>query len=558
MGQNMREIIREYTDYVAKQGGRHERLYDEIISKLAEYVQELKCNKYYSTKKLLQEYAKDEKPLTLVIWDLGSGFIDWKNYLNKNSFLHENPFSIEWYRLDIVYEKDDCKYIQYCWEGKIKFIKVNINLLQSSFDTKAMEGLKEKIGSAWPDIIIAKHFFSRLQFRQEENEENVEERAKDLINFYYHCLEPEGRFILVDIKHDHPSLDSQCSQIGKELQQRKISKQFANYWEQGLKNAKNYKVDKGAKAVFDNHNNQIKTYNNNYNFILIKDKIPNIFMEEIHRKNSPVKREKLINADIRKEFILQCLTKISDMPITRILDVGVGDGRFSKYLFSYVQKRSWEYKGIEILCKNLFERGENRDCEECENYEKEVAYGTNFFNFNSKEKYGAIFLLFMTHLYKHWQVMIYKAKKLLEKGGYLVIGFRDDVFSFWRYGYFVYDNFKSPIRDIFKKYWCLRREKGIRNFEQMNNNICPTDVIRFAEKHGIGFKVHDIVKISKVYNYTVSGEDLVPENKIYWSFSYVGLTKLDKEYLKKEFKCPEISSWLQQSLGAYILKKVRC
>lgn len=536
-------LLQEYTEFVSKDW--HRSIYEKILAQVLDYIEQLKSDTYYGKSLLAYEdFPKSQNMdgLNLVLWDLGSGLVDWTMFDAFRTISEGSRLNIIWYRFDKVYKAQAEPVAQQ--KGKVKLIERQLDLFPSGFSTTDMEKLLKYTDSKWPDIIIAKHFFSRVEIPSDKIKSQVklEEVMKDLINFYFHCLEPGGVFIIADTSSDSAHLETVIQQ---KVNAGEISAPLATYWRQGLALAKERKVKQSIYECLYEGNGGELSLEFDHNFLYVKKKDPNIFAT---KRIIKAPRADLFSEDVCKDFILQ-ITEHLDFPKgAQLLDVGVGDGRFSRHLFNVALKKGWGYKGIEILPETKI----SNDVKELDRW---VSFKTNFFCLEGREKYDAVFLIFMLHLHKHWKIMLHKAYELLSKGGYLVIGFRPDNFSYWRYGMFL-DNFQSPIKISFQEYWRLREAAGIRNFDQMINNIAPFNAVNIAEE--LRFKVVDVVKAINVRQYELKKEHFCPGKKdpTYWSFSTLGLTSKDIEYLERNFKFYPASDLLFETVAAYIMKKI--
>lgn len=529
------DIIKIYTKLTEK---FHKKEYEAILDHINKYI-ERQNKTYYLTKKRLE----------ITIWDVGSGWIAWEKFPLYEEI--KTKAIIRWVRIDKIYNNTykDKNYF---------YIKENIDLdelLNDTNNNKAdylLNKINQKIkkimpeGIDYPDIIIAKHFFSRLECNEEED---ANEKLKRLIRLFYGCLQPEGLFILVDLKDDAKLPRDYRSRL-KELSISKPEQQMLeNYWKEGINLAKKNKISFKANQIFKNRKGEFKAFeivvkkDFKRNFMLVVQKRGHIF-KDITIKS----RKALMDKELRRNFIRRIF---SELPIKRassrkirVLDVGFGDLRFSEIIIKEANKFGYQYKGIDIknIDKRIMAKLVSKDV---------VIRKQDFFRMK-KEKFDIIFLLFMLHLYRHWHILIDKSKELLNPNGILVIGFRYDLFSLWRYGIFL-DNAKSEIKDVFRKYWELRGRIGWPLYSQFHNNFLPADAIQYCLNKG--FRQIDVFSKSKLVNIELNRENLIPEKRTTWSISFIGLTPFDKEELKYLIGDIKISETVEQTLGAAILKK---
>jgi len=520
-----KNILQEYAEFSPKW---HKEIYEIILKGIANYL------KFPIYNEVLTDYhnfrkSKSKSGITITLWDLGSGLIDWTQFDSFKEIRNRQVF-IKWYRLDKGYKQGDIKRISI---NNVEFIPICQDLYPESFDVNGLEKLRRNINSNWPDIIIAKHFFSRIEGNLNLNIDlNIESIIK-IINFYYHCIEPGGLFIISDVSSS-ADFNIVKHSITEKRASNEISDDFADYWFNGLCLAKNRSIERAIKKCFGEIEQTI-----NHNFIHLETKISNMFVENKIKK-TPRKLAFSATNDLYKDLILKTVEKLNLKEEHRILDVGVGDGRFSSHLKEISKLKKWEYCGLDIIKKQCEIEGVRWEC--------------NFFALKEQEKYSAVFLIFMLHLYKHWELMIHKAYDLLAPNGYLVIAFRDDHFAYWRYG-ILGDNFNSPVKSKLMDYWEQRKKLGIRNYDLLLNATYAFHTVNFAEE--MGFKVLEVIKVNKVGTIKITHEDILPNsNALRWSFPVIGVSNVDIENLKKRITHFSVSDDLYESVVAYILQKV--
>ena len=172
----------------------------------------------------------------------------------------------------------------------------------------------------------------------------------------------------------------------------------------------------------------------------------------------------------------------------------------------------------------------------------------------SYERYSAVFLFFVLHSLKFWQLYIYRAWELLQDGGYLVLGFRDDNFCYWLHGVFT-DSIASCIKDAMHGYWARRCALGIRNYDQMFNVISPVLSIRVAED--LGFVTEDTIRVSNVREYQVLRNHFcwTGEEPAYWNIARVGVSVQDAQALAGSFAPQAVDDTLNETMVVFIMKK---
>jgi SAM-dependent methyltransferase len=519
----LNEDLNLISNYTKLTSNLHKDIYERILSEVINNLKET-ADKYG------EALTNGRELLTVNVWDLGSGLIEWENINGFKEINKINGIKINWYRIDKIYQE----------EKSITNNNVTFKYIRCEIEIKNIDEFfkyyKEKCQNiyCYPDIIIAKHFFSRLESEQEQ--------IKKGIRTFYGYLNPGGVFIIADVKSDfvdindtdkEEKINSICSSDDEISKNRLLF-----YWKKGLELAKINKINECIKDIFENLGSLV-SLNDQRNFIFTCKKEDTIFEKEV------TSRANLLDENLRGSFIKEIMESLIDYPEnSKVLDVGVGDGRFSKFIIKECELKQWQYKGVELKSPEKIEGlpGNIKN--------KGIIFNQNYFKIDPQEKFDIIFLLFMLHIFTHWHLAIKYAHELLNPGGTLVLGFRYDLFSMWRHDIFI-DNFDSKIKEILKNYWRMRNERGWFLSPKLLNNLYNKEPIDFAIKNG--FQLHNIVLKSNILKYYFKYEDLEPSRRK-WSFACLGYTPYDSEILKS-IENLNICEELEQVIVGIILKK---
>lgn len=496
--------------------------FDEAVARLRAYIKDLTSDDVYSeTFKDLEEHEnkRHKEGLRLVVWELGRNTRPWQRELSAKTRMW--PLRTRWYRFIPDEEVPSDTAIE--WSGNTEFIAKKLSLVRGLCEKVLHSDEMEKLvrdpqsGLEWPDIIVADHFFSDQDLPSPE--------FGSLVNSLYHFVEPGGLFL---------TIESGNSSAGAAI---------ADFMDQ---NGGRCGSSRAAQSVCS----------------LLKQ--PNIYDRGTHKISD---RKAIFNDVTCQEAVLRTLDRM-DLPSgSRLLDVGVGDGRFSVHILDGSRRNNWIYHGLEMSSDPAM----NPNPDVRPDLEGLRPLAKNFFAFSPEhhvgalsrndpsfsQGYSAIFLFFVLHCFKHWQLYIYKAWQLLAPGGYLALSFRDDNFSFWLHGMFS-DGFLSSVKDALQNYWDMRSRFGIRTFDQMWNVVSPTQSVGFAEE--LGFRVADVVRVSTARPYALRRSDFVPDPETgmatHWNIARVGVTKSDEQSLRHAFGPEMVEDVLNETMVVFILKKV--
>jgi SAM-dependent methyltransferase len=235
-----------------------------------------------------------------------------------------------------------------------------------------------------------------------------------------------------------------------------------------------------------------------------------------------------------------------------ILDVGVGDARFSRHIFHSAKARNWRYTGLELSSHPSM----HPESAELSRY---VCFATNYFAWDTGEAYDAIWLLFVMHSFRHWPLYLFKASQLLKPGGHIVLSFRSDDFTRWTHGQFLAsDPADDPVRITCERYWRKRSELGIRFFDQMANVLSPAPVLKIAEQ--MGFNVVGRPPMDRIIerrHYRLRKADFCPIHgePVFWNIGRIGVSTDDESALHGSFQPELVESTLDEITEIQVLRR---
>ncbi len=591
--------------------GWHQVGYEAILKSLKAYINFLASEHVYTeihwkeSIKYLNKYTDPKSlPNDLILWDLGSGDIPWKDlsyFTEINDLLEDIGIQLKWFRLDIRYQEN--------FEYKVrqtvfKFVGTDLSTwfacgrpVSLSFMKNFMQ--EELCESRWPDIIIAKHFFSRLTSSEPDklaylNKSDTDIQKKLIRNgilSFYHALDNGGFFLVEDVFGETNDINAVRDFI-KRIDD--LDNEFRDYWEDGLKQAERLKISSIIKTIWSNtqeykkkdevvekmfvekkwnyipHFRTVEScfgnemFSHNFLFSVLKE--PNIFLSDsIYKRPRKDTFTDKIYSKVSKQ-VFQAFKNVlivnhdknsSEIGKINILDVGVGDGRFSRFFYEMCKKQGWNYHGVEIRNESNFTNHTFLN----DLMKKKVAFGSNFFALSSEIKYDAILCFFFFHMYKFHQLTLYKLFQLLKPGGVVAIAIRNDNFAKWRNNYITrYDN--HPLAKILKEYWDLRNNVGIRNYDSLDLNVSLSklaDLIVY-----LGMDIIDVITVLQTSK--IKMDDLInklePYNDVLFSFARVGMSDEDIQHVKQEVvdqlvrKYPNFRSYdILEQITIYFIQK---
>ncbi|MGD2086351.1 MAG: class I SAM-dependent methyltransferase [Candidatus Aminicenantes bacterium] len=483
----------------------------------------------------IYEFSRKYNKRELNIWDLGSNFKIWE--LKEFDSININIHSFDLFGTEISNSsKIDCA------NKKTYFFK------QDLFEENIEDKLQRFINNGrlhYPNIIISKHFFTRYN-RNDKNIEDAKKSIKRNIKKMWNFLEPEGIFIIVDIL----SIDDINKEETFDFVEKKISYMIKHellriedrdeaieMWYSGILCASRIELLKIINDLFVGEEiTSHKKFNDSRNSILLFHKKPNVFFDKdtdifSGRMDTP-------NHPLTSNVLLKIFNQISKVHTKdqheiqlNVLDVGIGNLRFTKGIFDFLKDSKEIFPNIktrlflnDINKKYMDYAKDNLKSENME-FPSEYLPG-DFFDISIEGiKFKIIFLNFMFHITYFWEALIKKAFDLLEDCGYLIGTIRFDKFSQYRSGIFLGESEKKEL-EIFSEYWQQRNVEKIRTYEYLFNNNFITDIMN--EIRNVGFKLDQFYLYSVPTKQEISIRQFRDE---FWSYFSVGLLKEDREFL---------------------------
>jgi SAM-dependent methyltransferase len=235
---------------------------------------------------------------------------------------------------------------------------------------------------------------------------------------------------------------------------------------------------------------------------------------------------------------------------SRVLDVGVGDGRFSQHFLRETVRRGGEYFGIEMTSKP-----------EIRPKYPEVAartrFDTNFFCLDEAAQYDLVILFFVFHSVKHWPLFFYQARNILKPGGLVMFANRDDRIIRWTHGRFFNTEMleASAVREETVRYWDLRQKCGVRTFDQTTTIIDRERCTQAANE--MGFINDRVVVVDFLRQYCLDRRQLSPgeDDPAMWNIGRVGLTRSDRRSLSGAFSKDVVEEALVENVFVSMMRK---
>jgi hypothetical protein len=237
----------------------------------------------------------------------------------------------------------------------------------------------------------------------------------------------------------------------------------------------------------------------------------------------------------------------------RLLDVGVGDGRFSRSVLTWCERLGVEYVGTEMASKPALMSNAARVA-------AHTRYGTNFFCMSEREEYDAILLFFVFHSTKHWPLFLFHASRMLRPGGVVFLSNRTDPFIRWTHGDFEGsepERAQAPLLyDETRSYWTMREERGIRRFGQIATASNPDYCLNAASR--LGFHLEARFVAEREREYLLHRRQLCPDQDgpAMWNVGRVGLTRSDRQALANSIRMETISATLPENTVISVLRKI--
>jgi len=373
-----------------------------------------------------------------------------------------------------------------------------------SFDVGRMQQALTAAGTPWPDVIITDRLFSDC-FRSTPSADLI----VNALNFLYHFTEAGGLLISAE-RSGAPctfAVNSFFSANGVRPD------------------------DVSASAVA---------------WVLYKE--PNIYTA----KTGPANRSSIFLESTCRRAMEQTLERLPLGTAPEVLDVGVGDGRFSRYIVDGCSARRWRYTGLEIA-----KHKEMKPRPEWDDLARMVHYDANFLAWNER-KYDVVFLLFVLHTFHRWPLYIYQAWRLLRPGGFLLIGTRDDRFTQWIHGEIKIRTSCAPenaLESTCRSYWRARWERGVRNFDHIRNALTAAPVWAYACR--LGFAEESPVRVRGERTYHFERDHICPADAhAVWNVGRVGVTVQDREALRNFLSPDPIEVRMEEHMNVAIYRKL--
>lgn len=238
-----------------------------------------------------------------------------------------------------------------------------------------------------------------------------------------------------------------------------------------------------------------------------------------------------------------------------MLDVGVGDGRFSVHFLREARKRGWNYSGLDVTAEP-----EMRP--KFPELLPFTRFAKNFFSIEpEEERYDAIVLLFVFHAFRYWPLYLYQAFRLLRPGGIVLLSNRTDPFLRWTHGAMTENEkrepsaLESPVLTECRRYWHTRDVNGIRLFDQIATATAISACTDAAER--LGFEQLDRIEVSAERPYRLFRTDLCPDEgePALWNVGRVGVSALDGRKLRAAWVNPVVEDTLPENMILTVMRK---
>jgi SAM-dependent methyltransferase len=361
-------------------------------------------------------------------------------------------------------------------------------------DVAELESIRTRVGADWPDLILINEHLPDLSFCSPEIS------MRDWLIFLYHVLEPGGLIVA-------PICDPVVA----------------------LSEAREFDRDQriGNCIVFAKETS-----------IYV---VPGI---------SLANRSSIFDPGTCEESVTAAFRQINLNPESRMLDVGVGDGRFSQHFLREADKQGAEYVGIEMTSKPEIQP-------KLPELTARTLFDTNFFCFGRTSEFDLVALFFVFHSVKHWPLFLYHAWRVLKPGGRVLFANRDDRIIRWTHGRFFKDELSvaSMIRSETARYWERRSACGARTFAQTTTIIDRDRCTQAARE--MGFVLEHVVSVQRLRHYCLERRQLCPaeDEPAMWNIGRIGLSRTDRRELSKAFSVDVVQETLDENLFVTIMQK---
>lgn len=380
----------------------------------------------------------------------------------------------------------------------------NLSILSPADETTsvcALESIRAKAAAEWPDLILAGVALDRITANTSPDS------IRRLGILLYHLLEPGG-MIVAPLSLQSPVAAETLLKLG-EAQEFDQTRRIAD--------------------------------------CIVFDKETSIYTA----KTIPVaNRSSIFDPGSCEDSALAAFRTLPLQPASRVLDVGVGDGRFSRHFLRQTEARGGEYIGIEMTSKP-----------EIRPKFAEVAartrFDTNFFCLDEPEQYDLVILFFVFHSIRFWPLFFYHSRFLLKPGGRVMFANRDDRIIRWTHGRFFNIEAAEPsaIRREAARYWNMREDCGVRTFAQTTTIIDRERCSRAG--YEMGFLPESVLVVDRLRDYCLDRRQLAPgeDDPAMWNIGRVGLTRTDRQKLSHAFSVETVEEILPENVFVSIMRK---
>jgi SAM-dependent methyltransferase len=375
-----------------------------------------------------------------------------------------------------------------------------MNAARSHVDVPGLHAIREHVDAPWPDLIL-------VEIPLDHGSDADAELIRQRVMLLYHLLEPGGMIVV--------ALQNQSEKARQVIASLSVSREFDQSYSEG------------PTVVF-------KKETSIYTAATIK----------------VTNRSSIFDPVTCERGVTALFKQIDTKPGDRLLDVGVGDGRFSRHFLREITAHGGEYFGIEMTSKP-----------EIHPKFPEVAartrFDTNFFCLDETEQYDFIVLFFVFHSVKHWPLFFDQARRLLKPGGRVLFANRDDRIIRWTHGRFFGSESDDPsvIRRETMRYWDTRQECGVRSFDQTTTIIDRERCVDAATAMGLRYEKVVFVECDRQYcldrRHLSPGED----DPAMWNIGRVGLTRSDRRKLSQTFRVDSVEEALSENLYVSVMSK---
>jgi SAM-dependent methyltransferase len=266
-------------------------------------------------------------------------------------------------------------------------------------------------------------------------------------------------------------------------------------------------------------------------------------------------RERIFQPETCQLAVERTVDRLDLQAGARLLDVGVGDGRFSQHFLRAADRLGWVYTGLEMTPHPELQPQTSELTER-------TRFATNFFSLDpSEEQYDVIVLFYVFHALRLWPLFLYQAARLLRPGGKVLISNRTDSFLRWTHGDLRPDEFAapqqgaSPILVQCRNYWRERAACGLRVPDQISTATDPDRCVRAAEQFGLTLKERIQPETQRHYKFWRT--DLCPDDggPAMWNVGRVGVTSRDLRRLRSAFSADYAEDTLPENVIVSTLER---